>query len=315
MLPRRPKAESTDGLYDPRYEHEACGLGAIVRLDGTRSHEVVAQSLTALSNLGHRGATGADRETGDGAGIMTQIPDQLMREVWSSGHGFELPPSGDYAVGVVFLPGDPDQRLYCEEFFARIVAEEGHRAIGWRTVPVNSDQLGPQARSTEPVVRQLFVQRREGDDAAFSLKLSVIRRRVERAAGHAGIDSSHFSVVSLSQKTMVLKGLLRATQLREYYVDLSDPRFTTSMAVIHCRFSTNTLGSWDLAHPFNFLAHNGEINTIRSNQNWLAAREPQLRSARMGGDLQKLFPIVEERSSDSAKLDAMVELSSWAGEP
>jgi glutamate synthase domain-containing protein 2/glutamate synthase domain-containing protein 1/glutamate synthase domain-containing protein 3 len=279
-----------------------------VRLDGAHTHDLVEQALTTLANLDHRGATGADPLTGDGAGILTQVPDALLRDVCRVDLGLELPGTGNYAVGVVFLPQDPVQRLHCEELFVRIVAEEGHRSLGWRDVPVRSEHLGETARRSQPVVRQLFVERRTGDDEAFSRKLTVIRRRVEKAVEHSGVPSALFSVVSLSQHSMILKGLLLATQLKEYYPELSDPRYTTGLALVHSRFSTNTLGTWDLAHPFNLLAHNGEINTIRANENWLAAREPQLRSELFGGDLQKLFPIAEERWSDSAKLDGMLEL-------
>jgi glutamate synthase (NADPH/NADH) large chain len=295
------------GLYDPRFEHDACGLGAVVRLDGRRTHEIVEQGLTVLRNMDHRGATGSDPETGDGAGLLVQVPDAFFRQV-AAGMGADLPAPGDYAVGMVFLPRDGAQRLRCEELFVRICAEEGHRALGWRDVPVASARIGELARRSEPVVRQVLVERRSGEDDAFTRKLAVIRRRVEKEAAAAGVPMAEFSVVSLSQRTLVYKGLLRARQLAAYYPDLGDASFTSALAIVHSRFSTNTLGTWDLAHPFNLLCHNGEINTIRGNQNWLHAREPQLRSELFGGDLQKLFPIIEERWSDSAKLDAMLEL-------
>src|SRR4249919_28373 len=295
-------------LYDPRYEHEACGLAAIARLDGRACHEVVGHALTALANLGHRGATGADPDTGDGAGIMTQLPHRFLRAAAQRELGHDLPEPGGYAVGIVFLPRDPVLRQRCEELCVRICAEEGHRALGWRDPPVRSERLGPVARACEPVVRQLFVERRSGDEAAFERKLYVIRRRVERGAAAAGVPEAEFTIVSLSTRRLVYKGLLRAPQLAGYYDDLRDPRFESALALVHSRFSTNTFGTWDLAHPFNFLAHNGEINTVRGNANWLAAREPQLRSRLLGDDLQKLYPIVDERWSDSAKLDAAIEL-------
>jgi glutamate synthase (NADPH) large chain len=300
------------GLYDPRFEHDACGLGAVVRLDGRRTHLVLEQALTVLGNMDHRGATGSDPETGDGAGLLAQLPDPFFRAV-AAELGADLPPPGDYAVGMVFLPRDAGQRLRCEELFVRICAEEGHRALGWRDVPVAGERIGVVARRSEPVVRQVLVERRSGDDDAFGRKLAVIRRRVEKEAAAAGVPMADFSVVSLSHRTVVYKGLLRARQLAAYYPDLGDERFETALAVVHSRFSTNTLGTWDLAHPFNLLCHNGEINTIRGNQNWLHAREPQLRSELFGGDLQKLFPIIEERWSDSAKLDAALELLVLAG--
>jgi glutamate synthase (NADPH/NADH) large chain/glutamate synthase (ferredoxin) len=296
------------GLYDSRFEHEACGLGALVRLDGRPGHELVERALEALANLEHRGATGADAGTGDGAGILTQLPDRFLREAFRRELGHDLPPSGAYAAGLVFLPADPALRLRCEELCARICAEEGHRALGWRDVPVRPDRIGDLARASQPVVRQLFVERRSGGPAEFERKLYVIRRRVERAAAAAGVPEARFTIVSLSASRLVYKGLLTASQLAAFYPDLEHPGFESALALVHSRFSTNTLGTWDLAHPFNLLAHNGEINTVRGNANWLAAREPQLRSELYGGDLQKLFPICEDRWSDSAKLDAALEL-------
>jgi glutamate synthase (ferredoxin) len=296
------------GLYDPRFEHEACGMGALVRLDGAAGHELVEQALEALRNLEHRGATGSDAGTGDGAGIMTQLPDRFLREAFRRELGHDLPRPSAYAAGLVFLPGDPALRLRCEELCVRICAEEGHRALGWRDVPVRPDRIGELARRSQPFVRQLFVERRSGSQPEFERKLYVIRRRVERAAAAAGVPEAQFSIVSLSSQRLVYKGLLTASQLPRFYPDLADPAFETALALVHSRFSTNTMGTWDLAHPFNLLAHNGEINTVRGNANWLAAREPQLRSELYGGDLQKLFPIAEERWSDSAKLDAAVEL-------
>jgi glutamate synthase domain-containing protein 2/glutamate synthase domain-containing protein 1/glutamate synthase domain-containing protein 3 len=300
-------------LYDPRFEHEACGLGAIARLDGRASHEVVEQALGALANLAHRGATGADPDTGDGAGIMTQLPDRFLRGLARSELGHDLPEPGCYATGIVFLPRDATLRQRCEELCVRICAEEGHRALGWRDMPVRGDRIGPVARACEPVVRQLFVERRSGDAAAFERKLYVIRRRVERAAAAAGVPEAEFTIVSLSARRLVYKGLLTAPQLAEYYEDLADPAFESALALVHSRFSTNTFGTWDLAHPFNLLAHNGEINTVRGNGNWLTAREPQLRSQLLGDDLPKLYPIAEERWSDSAKLDAAIELLVMGG--
>jgi glutamate synthase (NADPH) large chain len=301
-------ANHRSGLHLPSFEHDGCGVGALVQLNGNSGHALVRQALTALANLDHRGATGADAQTGDGAGITTQMPDRLLRAVCRDQLRCELPALGGYAVGLVFLPRDPGLRLRCEELCIRICAEEGHRALGWRDVPVRPGSIGGVAARSAPVIRQLVVERRTGDEAAFERKLYVIRRRVERAAMQAGVPEAEFTIVSLSARRLVYKGLLKATQLREFYDDLRDARYETALALVHSRFSTNTLGTWDLAHPFNFLAHNGEINTVRGNANWLAAREPQLRSELFGDDLQKLFPIAEPRWSDSAKLDAMVEL-------
>jgi glutamate synthase domain-containing protein 1 len=303
------------GLYDPRFEHDACGLGALVRLDGNPTHELVDQAITVLENLDHRGATGSDAQTGDGAGILTQVPDRFLRRVCRDELDVELPAVGEYAVGTIFLPRDPGLRLRCEELFVRIVVEEGHRVLGWRDVPVRSASLGRLAREAEPVIRQVFIERRTGDDEAFARKLYVIRRRIEKGAHHEGVGEDAFFVPSLSARTLVYKGLLRAAQLRSYYPDLGDPDYASAICLVHSRFSTNTLGTWDLAHPFNYVAHNGEINTVRGNANWLSAREPQLRSELFGGDLQKLFPIAEDGWSDSAKLDAAVELLVLGGRP
>ncbi len=295
-------------LYDERFEHAACGLGALVRLDGRQTHELVQRATRALRGLEHRGATGADPDTGDGAGIMVQLPDRFLRREFEARFGHGLPEPGGYAAGLVFLPRDPALRLRCEELCVRVCAEEGHRALGFRDVPIDSSAIGPLARSCEPVMRQLFVERRSGDEAEFERKLYVIRRRIERLAAHVGVGDAEFMIVSLSSRRLVYKGLLKATQLERYFPDLVDPRFESALAVVHSRFSTNTLGTWDLAHPFNMLAHNGEINTVRGNASWLAARQPQLRSELLGADLQKLYPILEERWSDSAKLDAALEL-------
>ncbi len=303
------------GLYDPSFEHDACGLGTVVHLDGTASHALVDQALTVLERLDHRGATGSDPETGDGAGILLQMPHRFLARA-AAEEGIDLPPAGDYGIGMVFLPTDPVKRLRATEIAVRTVAEEGHRAVGWRQVPVDEDAIGPLARSSQPVIRQLIVERRHGSLEEFERKLYVIRRRIEKLVLSSGdIDGSEFAIASLSSKTIVYKGLLRATQVRAFYPDLRDADVESALALVHSRFSTNTLGTWDLAHPFNLIAHNGEINTVRGNGNWLSAREPQLRSDLFGGDLQKLFPITEERWSDSAKLDAALELLLRAGRP
>ncbi len=310
--PMRPPADRPASLYDPSFEHDACGLGTVVHLDGVASHDVVAQALTVLERLDHRGATGSDPETGDGAGILLQMPHRFLARV-AAEEGLDLPPAGDYGIGMAFLPADPAARLRCEEIAVRTVAEEGHRAVGWRDVPVVDEAIGPVARQSAPRIRQLVVERRHGKGDAFERKLYVIRRRIEKAVHAEGIRG--FAIASLSSKTIVYKGLLRATQVAAYYPDLRDPDVESALALVHSRFSTNTLGTWDLAHPFNLIAHNGEINTVRGNANWLSAREPQMHSKLFGGDLQKLFPITEDSWSDSAKLDAVLELLVQSGRP
>jgi glutamate synthase domain-containing protein 1 len=301
-------------LYDPRFEHDACGLGLIARADGARSRELVERALAMLAAMEHRGARGADPDTGDGAGLMLQVPDRLLRRFCRAELELELPPPGRYAVAMCFLPTDPALRLRCEELCVRIAVEEGQQPLGWRDVPRDSSAIGRLARDSEPVVRQLLVgQGPAGDERAFRRKLTVIRRRVELAAAARRVPEATFHIASFSSSTLTYKGLLTARQLPAYYADLREPEIETAMALVHSRFSTNTLGSWDLAHPFHYLAHNCEINTVRGNRQWMHAREPQLRSAQLGDDLPKLFPLIDERWSDSAALDAAFELLVLAG--
>jgi glutamate synthase (NADPH/NADH) large chain/glutamate synthase (ferredoxin) len=301
-------------LYDRRFEHDACGLGLIARADGMRSREMVERALAMLAAMEHRGARGADPDTGDGAGLMLQVPDRLLRRFARAELELELPPPGHYAVAMCFLPNDPALRLRCEELCVRIAVEEGQQPLGWRDVPRDSTAIGRLARDSEPVMRQLLVaQGPTGDELAFRRKLTVIRRRVELAAAARRVPEATFHIASFSSSTLTYKGLLTARQLPAYYADLREPEIETAMALVHSRFSTNTLGSWDLAHPFHYLAHNGEINTVRGNTQWMHAREPQLRSAQLGDDLPKLFPLIDERWSDSAALDAAFELLVLAG--
>src|SRR4051794_26551409 len=267
-----------------------------------------------LAAMEHRGARGADPDTGDGAGLMLQVPDRLLRRFCRAELELELPPPGRYGVAMCFLPTDPALRLRCEELCVRIAVEEGQQPLGWRDVPRDSSAIGRLARESEPVVRQLLVaQGPSGDERAFRRKLTVIRRRVELAAAARRVPEATFHIASFSSSTLTYKGLLTARQLPAYYADLREPEIETAMALVHSRFSTNTLGSWDLAHPFHYLAHNGEINTVRGNRQWMHAREPQLRSAQLGDDLPKLFPLIDERWSDSAALDAAFELLVLAG--
>ena len=301
-------------LYDARAEHDACGLGLVAREDGRRSHELVEQALAMLAAMEHRGAKGADPETGDGAGLLLQTPDALLRAFATAELDVDLPPLGRYGVAMCFLPQDPDLRMRCEELCVRITVEEGQTPLGWRDVPRDSSAIGTLARETEPVIRQLLIAQGDApDEGAFRRKLLVIRRRVELAAAARRVPEATFSIPSLSNTTLVYKGLLGATQLPRYYADLGEPSVTSAMALVHSRFSTNTLGSWDLAHPFQYLAHNGEINTVRGNRSWMHAREPMLRSALYGQDLTKLFPLIDDRWSDSAALDAVFELLVTAG--
>jgi glutamate synthase domain-containing protein 2/glutamate synthase domain-containing protein 1/glutamate synthase domain-containing protein 3 len=302
-ISRIPQA---DGLYDPRYEHDACGVAMVARLDNQPDHGVIHRALTALDNLEHRGAEGADIRTGDGAGILVQIPDAFFREVVD----FELPPRGAYGVAVCFLPRDPQQRRKLEELIELNVRIEGQQLLGWREVPVDLDHVGDTANASRPHVKQLFIGAGPGyaeDQDRFERKLYVIRRIVELAAG------PDFYAPSFSSRTCVYKGMLISHQLRNFYPDLKDERFGSALALVHSRFSTNTFPSWDLAHPFRVIAHNGEINTLMGNANWMRARESQLASELFGLDLQKVLPIVRPGGSDSATFDNVLELLMLAG--
>ncbi len=294
------------GLYDPAYEHDACGVAFVARLDNVATHEAVARALTALENLEHRGAAGADADTGDGAGILVQMPDAFLR----AASGLQLPERGAYGVAVCFFPTDPARRAELERLLEETVAAEGQTVIGWRDVPIDGRHVGSQARLFAPVVRQLFVgasPELAADPDAFERKLYVIRRVAEHAAG------ADLALPSFSARTLVYKGMLTAPQLGRYYPDLSDERFASALALVHSRFSTNKFPSWELAHPYRMIAHNGEINTLRGNVNWMRARESQLASELFGDDLQKVLPVVRPGGSDTAVLDNVLELLVLAG--
>jgi glutamate synthase (NADPH) large chain len=287
------------GLYDPAYEHDACGIGAVAKLDGVPSHETVVRAIRALENLEHRGATGADPRTGDGAGILIQLPDAFFRGVI----GAELPPPGQYGVAVCFLPADAARRAELEALVEQAVAGEGQRVVAWRDVPLVLDEVGTTAAEVAPAVRHLVVAAAPGlDQEAFERKLYVIRRVAELAAG------ADLAFPSFSSRTIVYKGMLMAPQLLGAYPDLQDERVTSALALVHSRFSTNTFPSWELAHPYRMIAHNGEINTLRGNVNWMRARESQLASELFGDDLRKVLPVVREGGSDSANFDNVLEL-------
>src|SRR5688500_15602464 len=289
------------------YEHDACGLGFVARLDGRRTRETVEEGLEVLHNLEHRGTTGSDPETGDGAGVLTQIPDGFFRKEGRE-LGRELPEAGRYGVGMLF-ESEEVGGLGCEGRLAEICAEEGQDLLGFRDVPIVPQAVGKVARSVMPRIRQFFIGRRGGDEAAFERKLYVIRRLLHKAVE----DSQGCYVVSLSSKTIIYKGLLKGQQLSRFYTDLGDAAFASSIALVHERFSTNTLGSWELAHPYRYIAHNGEVNTIRGNINWMRARESRLRSQLFGEDLEKLSPVILPGQSDSASFDNALELLHLAG--
>ncbi|HEU5360787.1 MAG TPA: hypothetical protein VFU42_06455, partial [Candidatus Deferrimicrobiaceae bacterium] len=301
------------GLYNPAYEHDSCGVGFVARLNATADHAIVDHAVSVLVNLEHRGAIGGDKSTGDGAGLLLQIPDAFFR-YGCRDLGFPLPPRGQYAAGLVFLPTDEDLADRCVHTFERVAAEEGCPVLGWRPVPVNPDPLGDLARMTKPAIRQCFLSCGAFAGDAFERKLYVIRRLAEKEVrSWADGDASQFYVPSLSSRTIVYKGLLTGSQLNVFYPDLRDPSFASAFAVVHQRFSTNTLPTWHLAHPFRFLAHNGEINTLRGNINRMRAREAILESDRFGDDLEKIKPVILEEGSDSAIFDNALELLVMGG--
>jgi glutamate synthase (NADPH/NADH) large chain len=298
------------GLYDPEFEKDSCGVGFVASIKGEKTHDIVKKGLEILVNITHRGATGSDPKTGDGAGIQLQIPDEFFR-ICADNLGFELPKAGNYAVAMVFLPKETALRLQCEGIFERAVEEEGQKVLGWRYVPTDNRGIGETAKGTEPIVRQLFIER-SADTAAgdeFERKLYIIRRKTENEVKkHLKRGTESFYVCSLSSRTVIYKGLLLAEQISGFYIDLNDINFKSALALVHQRYSTNTFPTWDLAQPFRYLAHNGEINTIRGNRNWMNAREGVLESEVFGDDIEKLFPIVSPDGSDSASLDNALEL-------
>jgi glutamate synthase (NADPH/NADH) large chain len=310
--PGLPRAQ---GLYDPSHEHDACGVGFLANIKGKKSHAIVEQGLQILKNLTHRGAVGADPLAGDGAGILLQIPDKFLREEMAK-QAIALPPVGQYGVGMVFLPQEPASRFACEYEIERAIKDEGQVLLGWRDVPRDNSRLGESVKKIEPVIRQVFIGRGKGVTVTDSLerKLYIIRK----SAGHAiqALKLEHgkeFYVPSMSARTIVYKGMLLAGQVGSYYKDLQDARVVSALALVHQRFSTNTFPTWNLAHPFRIIAHNGEINTLRGNVNWIRARQGAISSPILGRDLDKLWPLIYDGQSDSASFDNALELLVMSG--
>ncbi len=301
------------GLYDPQFEHDACGVGFVVNMKGKKSHEIVSQALEILVNLDHRGATGSEANTGDGAGILIQMPDRFLRTVCAP-LGIELPEPFHYGVGMVFTSPKAPERNSARHILEKILVEEGVEILGWRNVPTDSSSLGNTAWAAEPMVRQLFLKRPLdcADEQAFNRKLYVINQRAINEIRTSGVDD-HWYVCSLSTRTMVYKGMLMPVQVDQYFPELRDPAMESAIAVVHSRFSTNTFPSWDRAHPYHFLAHNGEINTLRGNVNWMNARQSLFASELFGDDIKKTLPIINANGSDSAMFDNSLELLVMSG--
>ena len=302
-----PGLPPKQGLYDPQHEKDACGVGFVVDIKGQRSHQIVQQGLQVLESLTHRGAQGCDPCTGDGAGILLQVPHEFFKRA-AKDCGIKLPGAGEYGVGMVFLPPDADARVQCETVFNRVIKDANAKLLGWRDVPVKSDAIGELARTTEPFMRQVFIARGIFTDDEFERRLYVIRKCAERAVRESAIEGrEYFYIPSLSSSTIVYKGLLLPHQIPQYYQDLTDSSVTSGLALVHSRFSTNTFPTWPLAHPYRYICHNGEINTLKGNVNWMRARQGRLNTELFGEDMQKLFPIVYENQSDSACLDNALE--------
>ncbi len=295
------------GLYDPAYEHDACGVGMVADLNGRPDHDIVDRGLTVLERLAHRGASGAEVDTGDGAGILTQIPHRFLAGA-AEAAGFTLPDAGGYAVGLVFLPTDPDDAHKARRVVAEMAAEEGLGVLGWRVVPTEPAGLGKTARGAMPLIEQVFVAPAGPgvDTMALERRAFVLRKRVEHA-----VDGLYFP--SLSARTLVYKGMLTSEQLRQFFPDLRDPTFESGLVLVHSRFSTNTFPSWPLAHPYRYLCHNGEINTLAGNRNWMRAREALLETSLIEGDLSRVYPICTPGASDSASFDEVLELLHLGG--
>ena len=311
----RHSAPAAQGLYDPQFEHDSCGVGFVVNVKGRKSHAIVHDAVTILVNLRHRGACGCENNTGDGAGILVQMPHGFMQQACDEAK-IKLPAAKQYGCGLVFLPPDRAERQQCEVAFEAIVRDEGQPFLGWRNVPTNNGGLGETAKVAEPVIRQAFIGRAPQitDDLAFERKLYIIRRRAENTIRYGGSEyAKWFYVPSLSHRTLVYKGMLMAEQLGPYFPELDDPLMQSALALVHSRFSTNTFPSWDRAHPYRFIAHNGEINTLRGNINWVHARQALFKSGLFGEDLKKVLPTICPDGSDSAMFDNCLEMLVLSG--
>jgi glutamate synthase (ferredoxin) len=309
-------APPKQGLYDPQFEHDSCGVGFLVHIKGKKSHGIVTSALQILLNLDHRGACGCEANTGDGAGILIQTPHEFFVKATAK-LGFKLPAPGQYGAGMLFMPPDAAEREAVKAALAKIISDEGQTLLGWRDIPTDNSSLGKTAVAAEPRMMQVFVGRNASikDDAAFERKLYVIRKVAEQHIRYGSkiAGGKWFYVSSLSARTCIYKGMLMPEQVAKYFPDLRDADMTTALALVHSRFSTNTFPSWDRAHPYRFIAHNGEINTLRGNINWMHASQSNFVSERFGGDIKKIVPVINTDGSDSAMFDNAVELLVMAG--
>src|SRR3990172_5269855 len=298
------------GLYDSAYEHDSCGIGFVASIKGARSNDLVRRGIEVLERMEHRGAESADNKTGDGAGILLQIPNEFSRNDIPS-----IPGPGQYGTGIVFLPREPGQAEFCLRGLESVIDEEGLRLIGWRDVPVDGSVLGKISKASEPAIKQIFVAAgNPPDQKALERKLYIVRKVIENRIRSSSLDQKHlFHIPSLSGKTIVYKGMLMPNQVRHYFRDLEDKRVTSAVALVHSRFSTNTFPSWDLAQPFRLVAHNGEINTIKGNRFWMSARESSFASDEFGADIKKIIPVIEPGKSDSASFDNALEMLYFTG--
>ncbi len=317
LIVRDPALPKAQGAYDPAHERDACGVGFVADMRDRRTHSIVEQGLNILENLDHRGAVGADPKMGDGCGILTQIPHAFFAEECSR-LGFELPPAGQYAVGQLFLPKEEEARRIVEELVTQALADEGLPLLGWRDVPVDPSDLGKAVLETEPAHRQVFIGRPAtvADEDAFERRVYVARKVISNKVYKAGDPRlMAFYPVSVSSRTIVYKGMVLVTQLGGYFLDLKDERYVSALALVHQRFATNTFPTWRLSHPYRMVAHNGEINTLRGNVNWMAARQASVDSELFGNDISKLWPISYEGQSDTACFDNALEFLVQGGYP
>ena len=312
--PAPPGLPGKQGLYDPQFEHDSCGVGFLVNIKGKKSNWIVRQALQILVNLNHRGACGCENNTGDGAGILLQMPHDFLATVCKEAR-VPLPGLGEYGVGMMYMPQDAADRAQCVQIFEQIVREEGQTILGWRDIPTNNATLGGTAKVAEPFMSQVFIGRNSklGDDMAFERKLYVIRKRAEQTIRYGKNPNKWFYISSLSFKTLIYKGMLMPEQVEQYYADLRHPAMDTALALVHSRFSTNTFPSWDRSHPYRYIAHNGEINTLRGNINWMHARQAMFESDLFGDDIKKIVPVINTDGSDSAMFDNCLEMLVMTG--